>query len=111
MKLFHRGVVAEAVRPPAGDEVHTASLHAFEEFPAAVGGSGELGGLDSWVDSGVRGVCWAGNGGNGAEIGAVVEGHAVIGRGCGRSCGVGRRGVGAETVWGEIGGGFVAILR
>ncbi len=40
VELSHGGVVAEAVGPPAGDEVHAVSLHVLEELPSAVGGAG-----------------------------------------------------------------------
>lgn len=43
MELFDVGVVAERVRPPARDVVHTVSFYIFEKLPAAICGAGEFG--------------------------------------------------------------------
>ena len=51
MELFDVGVVAEAVGPPAGDEVHAMTLHILQQFPAAVGCASNLGGFFSFVFS------------------------------------------------------------
>lgn len=49
VELSHVGVVAEAVGPPAGDEVHAVAFHVLQELPAAVGCAGELGGFFGFV--------------------------------------------------------------
>ena len=70
MELFDVVVVAEAVGPPAGDEVETASRHRFEEVVAAVGGAGEFGVFFSsgaGVGGGVFG--WGRDLGDCAEVG------------------------------------------
>ena len=45
MELLYVRVVAETVRPPAGDEVQTASRHGLEKVIAAVSSAGKLGGF------------------------------------------------------------------
>lgn len=73
MELFDVVVVAEAIGPPAGNEVETASGHGFQEVVAAVGGAGEFGvffGSSAGVGGGVFG--WGGDLGDCAEVGFGV---------------------------------------
>ena len=105
MELFDVVVVAEAVGPPAGDEVETASRHRLEEIVAAVGGGGQFGGFfgsGTGVGGGVFG--WGGDLGDCAEVGFGIEDHAFIG--VGWEVGIGRkvRGVGMLPPLGELGG-------
>ena len=105
MELFDVVVVAEAVGPPAGDEVETASRHGFEEVVAAVSGTGEFGGFfggSAGVGGGVFG--WGGDLRNCAEVGFGIQDHAFVRFGWG--VGVGRkvRGIGMLPPLGELGG-------
>ena len=68
MELFDVVVVAEAVGPPAGDKVETASGHGFKEVVAAVGGAGEFGGFFGG-GAGVRGGVFGG----GSDLGDCAE--------------------------------------
>lgn len=49
VELFDVGVVAEAVGPPAGDEVHAIAFHLLQQLPAAIGCAGEFGGFVGFV--------------------------------------------------------------
>lgn len=80
MELLDVRVVAEAVGPPAADEVEAGAGHGFEEVVAAVRGAGELGGF--FGGEARLGCCvwWVGGDlGDGAEVGFVVEDHVFVG--------------------------------
>ena len=70
MELFDVVIVAEAIGPPAGDEVEAASRHGFEKVVAAVSGASEFGGFfgsGAGLGGGVFG--WGGDLGDCAEVG------------------------------------------
>lgn len=98
VELLHFGVVAEAVGPPAGDEVHAVAFHFFEQFPAAVSCAGEFGSLFGLV-LGFGGLILGGrcDGGYGAEEGAAVQNHGFVRT---RQFGGGRRGM--LVIWGRL---------
>ena len=72
MELFYGGVVAEAVGPPSGDEVHAVSFHAFEQLPSTVSRTGKLSGFGRGVGGGICSICEDGGGRDGAEVGTVM---------------------------------------
>lgn len=76
MELLDIGVVAEAVRPPAGDEVHAVPFHLFQELPAAIGCAGDFSGFFGLV-LGFDGVILRGNGycGDLAEVWSALQYH------------------------------------
>ena len=88
--MFDVVVVAEAVGPPAGDEVETASRHRLEEVVAAVGGGGQFGGFfgsGTGVGGGV--FRWGRDLGDCAEVWFGIEDHAFVG--VGWEVGIGRK--------------------
>lgn len=68
MELLDIGVVAEAVGPPAGDEVHAITFHLFQQLPAAIGCAGDFSGFFGFV-LGFDGVVLRSNG----HIGDLAE--------------------------------------
>lgn len=79
VELFDVGVVAEAVGPPARDEVHAVAFHFFQQLPAAISCASELGGFLGLVLSfdGIV-VGGGGDGGDGAKIGAAIQLHGLV---------------------------------